>query len=242
VALYGEGGHRWAMTERGRRLATREERRFVIGPSEARLTGDGIEVAIDEWTNPLPRRLRGRIRVRFDRPTASSFALDPAGRHHWWPVAPACRIDVRLDKPGLAWSGSGYSDSNWGAEPLEAGFRRWDWSRRSLGRRTEIDYDMILADGQEHALSLALDPDGVVSARPRPERRTLPRTRWLMPGALSADAAPAEWRCVEDTPFYSRSIGRGGDGSAIFHESLSLTRFASPIVQAMLPFRMPRRT
>jgi carotenoid 1,2-hydratase len=32
-----------------------------------------------------------------------------------------------------------------------------------------------------------------------------------------------------------------GDHTTFIHESLSLTRFVSPIVQAMLPFRMPRR-
>jgi carotenoid 1,2-hydratase len=48
----------------------------------------------------------------------------------------------------------------------------------------------------------------------------------------------------EDTPFYSRSSIStrlfGADGEGV-HESLSLNRFVSPIVQRMLPFRMPRR-
>jgi carotenoid 1,2-hydratase len=49
---------------------------------------------------------------------------------------------------------------------------------------------------------------------------------------------------LEDSPFYSRTLLRvqtdQGEADA-FHESLSLSRFRNPVVQAMLPFRMPRR-
>jgi carotenoid 1,2-hydratase len=49
---------------------------------------------------------------------------------------------------------------------------------------------------------------------------------------------------LEDTPFYARSRLAAhvyGEPSEIFHESLDLDRFSSPIVRAMLPFRMPRQ-
>jgi len=48
----------------------------------------------------------------------------------------------------------------------------------------------------------------------------------------------------EDTPFYSRSLIASsvfGDSVTGVHESLSLDRFAHPLVKCMLPFRMPRR-
>ena len=48
----------------------------------------------------------------------------------------------------------------------------------------------------------------------------------------------------EDSPFYSRTLLKveTEEGSAdAFHESLSLKRFRNPVVQMMLPFRMPRR-
>lgn len=51
-------------------------------------------------------------------------------------------------------------------------------------------------------------------------------------------------RTLTDAPFYARSvIGTHllGEPVTAIHESLSLTRFASPWVQAMLPFRMPRQ-
>ena len=51
-------------------------------------------------------------------------------------------------------------------------------------------------------------------------------------------------RTLEDTPFYARSlVGTRlfGHAATSVHESLDLDRFRSRIVQAMLPFRMPRR-
>ena len=49
---------------------------------------------------------------------------------------------------------------------------------------------------------------------------------------------------LEDTPFYNRSLVAAhwqGQPVLAMHESLDLGRFTQPIVQAMLPFRMPRR-
>jgi carotenoid 1,2-hydratase len=51
-------------------------------------------------------------------------------------------------------------------------------------------------------------------------------------------------RTLEDGPFYTRSIMATrllGEDIELMHESLSGDRFASPVVKAMLPFRMPRR-
>ena len=50
-------------------------------------------------------------------------------------------------------------------------------------------------------------------------------------------------KTLEDTPFYARSLLDThllGQAAVAVHESLSLARFRSGWVQAMLPFRMPR--
>jgi carotenoid 1,2-hydratase len=52
-------------------------------------------------------------------------------------------------------------------------------------------------------------------------------------------------RTLTDAPFYARSLVRTrwlGEAVTAMHESLSLQRFDSAWVQAMLPFRMPRVT
>jgi carotenoid 1,2-hydratase len=49
---------------------------------------------------------------------------------------------------------------------------------------------------------------------------------------------------LEDTPFYQRALLQfdyAGEPLLAFHETLSVPRLVSPVVQAMLPFRMPRR-
>jgi carotenoid 1,2-hydratase len=59
----------------------------------------------------------------------------------------------------------------------------------------------------------------------------------------SEDAAGLA-QTLEDTPFYARSLVRAklaGQPAFGVHETLSAERFATPWVQAMLPFRMPRR-
>ena len=48
-------------------------------------------------------------------------------------------------------------------------------------------------------------------------------------------------RSFEDTPFYSRSLLGGMGMAPAIHESVDLDRFASRWVQALLPFKMPRR-
>jgi carotenoid 1,2-hydratase len=60
----------------------------------------------------------------------------------------------------------------------------------------------------------------------------------------SDDGGASVVRTFEDTPFYARSLLASTlDGEPVrpVHESLSLTRFGHPLVQFMLPFRMPRR-
>jgi carotenoid 1,2-hydratase len=50
---------------------------------------------------------------------------------------------------------------------------------------------------------------------------------------------------LEDTPFYQRALVNSellGQPVRSFHESLSIPRLVSPLVRAMLPWRMPRMT
>ena len=49
---------------------------------------------------------------------------------------------------------------------------------------------------------------------------------------------------LEDTPFYQRALLQSnlfGESVQSFHESITMSRLVSPVVQAMLPWRMPRR-
>ncbi len=246
VALYGERGRRWAMTERGRAALHQSPERLQIGPSAVSFDGDCLRVEIDEIAAPIPRPVRGEVRIYPKAVTTRDFAIDPKGRHRWWPIAPSARVEVELRQPALRWSGTGYHDMNSGNEPLEQGFRRWDWSRAAVDDGTLILYDTSARDGRGEVLALRVDRRGEIEELPAPPRAPLPTTGiWRIPRGIRCEpqAQAQVTQTLEDTPFYARSLVRTGLlGRSVetFHESVELDRFASAWVQILLPFRMPR--
>lgn len=245
--LYGASGKRWTMTERGQRALQRDRDTLQIGPSAARWENGALIVDIDEWTVPLPRRSRGRIVVRPHVIGSHAVTLDAARRHCWWPIAPCARVSIDFEQPGLRWDGEGYFDTNSGDRPLEADFLRWTWSRGSDQSGTTIFYDLVDKAGQTHDHAIHVDPSTAqTTAVKAPPMADLPGTGWRIDRAArsDADAPPELISTLEDTPFYARSLIRqhiNGNALTTVHESLSMTRFVHPVVQCMLPFRMPRR-
>jgi carotenoid 1,2-hydratase len=243
VALYGQGGHHWAMTERGRSALSRDSAHLQIGPSMMAWEGDTLVVTLDEVTVPWPSRLRGTVRLRPAAFTGQSFALDAQAHHHWHPLAPSAQVDVQL--AGLEWQGTGYLDSNDGSVPLEQDFNSWQWSRADLGAdRSVVLYDTVPRAGEPRALALRFDANGAVEhLQPQPVS-PLPRTGWRVARCTRSEGTARVLQTLEDAPFYARSLVQAtlcGQAVTAVHESLSLERFVQPVVQCMLPFRMPRR-
>lgn len=247
VALYGRGAARWAMTERGAASVQRDVAHLAIGPSAMTWDGNALMIQLDERATPIPWPVRGTVRVIPQALSAQAFTLDPGGRHLWQPVATRARIEVAMAEPGVSWRGDGYFDHNRGAEPLEQGFRNWNWSRAHRRDDTAVLYEGVRKDGSPFNLALQVDRHGEAHAvEPPPPARLPPTTIWRMPRATRADhgSAPRIQRTWEDTPFYSRSAiatRLWGEPCAGVHESLSLTRLDTRIVRGMLPYRMPRR-
>jgi carotenoid 1,2-hydratase len=245
VALYAAGGNKWAMTERGRHSLQRDASMIAIGPSSMRWEDGALKVDINEWTAPLPSRLRGTVTLRPQALAGQAFPLDAGARHVWRPIAPRGRIDVKFDN-GVSWTGEAYFDSNWGDEPLERRFRAWDWSRAHVGDGTTIVYyDVAPRDGEERALALKFDATGEATPISSPPQSTLGPTFWRVQPTVRGEprGIPKLVQRLEDAPFYARSYLAGeidGAHADIMHECLSLDRFRNPIVRAMLPFRMPR--
>jgi carotenoid 1,2-hydratase len=245
VSLSGPRSKAWAMTERTSSRVDRSTDHFAVGPSSMRWDGDALVIEIDEVSAPLPYRVRGTVRVSPEMIGTTAFMLDPAGRHRWHPVAPRARVEVEMTHPGVRWSGDGYFDSNFGDEPLEDGFDDWHWSRAHLKHDVAVLYEGRRRDGAPFDLALKFDRQGRWHDVVQPAPATLPRTGWLIKRATRADAghAPHVIKTWIDAPFYARSaLGARlfGEDVAAVHESLSLGRFRSPIVQSMLPYRMPR--
>ncbi|WP_235720801.1 carotenoid 1,2-hydratase [Magnetospirillum molischianum] len=246
VCLYGAAGKRWSMTERNRNAVHRSTDTLVIGPSALRWTGNALEIRLSERTFPLPGRIQGTIRVHPRALTGHSVRLDGPGEHFWSPLAPESRVEVELNHPDLRWSGPGYFDTNSGIVPLEKSFVRWTWSRAPLKDGTAILYDVTRRDGSDLAVALRIGHDGKVEESDSPPVADLPRGVWGVDRATRADSGHAAQlaEILEDTPFYTRSMVETrlfGEEVTGFHESLCLDRFRTGWVQALLPFRMPRR-
>lgn len=246
VALYGPRGKRWSMTERGAAALRRGAGWLAIGPSILVWDHTGLTVSIDEVAVPLPRRIRGTVRLVPSTVETRVQALDDSGLHRWQPIAPCADVEVVLRSPSLSWRGRAYLDTNAGDRALEKDFRHWTWSRAAVPGGTTVLYDVTgRATAASRRLAMHYDAaGGVVDLAPLAPA-ALPSTRWgidrrigAMPGHL-----PEVMATLEDTPFYARSVVAtrlAGASVTAVHESLSLDRFRAPWVQAMLPFRMPR--
>ncbi len=247
VVLYRRRGGCWTFTERGRDAVEPSPNGLRIGPSRAAFADGALVLDVDEWGFPWPHRARGRIRVETEAIGTTEYALDPAGRHHWWPIAPCARVEVELERPSLRWRGRAYLDGNHGARPLERDFLDWDWSRHALASgATALFYDVRGRDGADVAHWLRVEADGSVEAIAPPPAVDCGRTRWWrVPRSVRSEGPAAVRRTLEDTPFYGRSLVEtsiAGEGTVVgVHEHVDLGRFAQPWVQVLLPFRAPRR-
>jgi carotenoid 1,2-hydratase len=93
------------MTERSHQHVRRSATRFEVGPSAMHWHDGELTIEIDEVANPLPRRVRGTVRVRPQGLSTFVAALDDQGRHRWGPIAPCARVQVDFDAPDVHWQG-----------------------------------------------------------------------------------------------------------------------------------------
>jgi carotenoid 1,2-hydratase len=246
VVLQGPSRSAWSMTERGRNSLERGPDFLRVGPSELIWRDDALVIQLDELGCPWPARIRGAIRLHPLVLPGYSCPLDLHGQHWWSPLAPLARVEVDLEQPRQCWSGAGYLDTNGGAAPLEQDFAGWHWLRTGVGPGAAVLYDVLRNDGSRLELALAFARGGGITHFPAPPLRSLGRSTWRLDRHTRCEdqGAAHVTRTLLDTPFYARSvIATRLQGQCVtgIHESLSLQRFSSRLVQAMLAFRMPRR-
>jgi carotenoid 1,2-hydratase len=120
------------------------------------------------------------------------------------------------------------------------GFERFSRATSSV-----VCYEGIRRDGRGFASALRFGADGVPHEEEAlPPVAPLPNTLWQMERKTRADRGHASViRTWEDAPFYARSTLSSrlfGEPVVAVQESLDLDRFSSPIVQFMLPYRIPQ--
>jgi carotenoid 1,2-hydratase len=245
IALYDGKKRYWAMTERRADRLETSPQCLRIDQSSLRFTPTALIADLHETSTPWRRPIRGRITIPLPASFGPFHDLDPHVRHQWRPLNPHMRVKIEMDEPRMHWTGHGYCDMNRGAEPLERAFRQWQWSRARLDQESIVFYDLLRRDGSRHALALRYHENGSMKAFTPPPLTRLPTSGWRMRRLTRSDrgAAATCLRTLEDSPFYTRSIldvPLFGQRAIAVHESLDLDRFRSPIVRAMLPFRMPR--
>ena len=234
------------MTERSRRALKRDAANLEIGASSLAWDGSALTIDISETCMPIPSKILGTVRVIPEALTGGPFVLDTRGRHRWWPISPRCRVEVALTSPDLSWNRTGYFDTNAGDEALEDAFTTWDWCRGNTDKGASILYNVERRSGPPLALALAIDRTGKVERFEPLPVATLPTTRWWrISRQTRADAGHpvTVTETLVDAPFYARSVLSthiAGQPVTAMHESLSLDRFRTGWVQALLPFRMPR--
>jgi carotenoid 1,2-hydratase len=106
-------------------------------------------------------------------------------------------------------------------------------------------YDIQRKDSTSQVLAYRFHQQGHVSEFEAPPTKALPKTLWAIPRRMRSDSEVRIQQQLEDTPFYQRAILQSellGETVESFHETLNVPRLTSKIVQAMLPWRMPRRT
>jgi carotenoid 1,2-hydratase len=234
------------MTERARRHMQRSAHEFIVGPSRLAWDGSALTLDLDELCAPIPQRVRGRVRVHPAGLCRFVTRLDGDGAHRWGPIAPVARVEADFDAPRARWQGHAYVDSNEGDEPIDRPFIEWDWARAELrGGRTAVVYDVRQKARPDRVLALRFAPSGEVDDFTVPPRQSLPRTAWRLNPSMRSDTPAARLQVLEDTPFYARAVldaSLAGEKVVAMHETLDLRRLTLPIVQGMLPFRMPRRS
>lgn len=228
------------MTERRRGSVRRDADSLAIGDSALDWNRDGLTISLNETTVPWPSPIRGCLRLEPQALARHTETL--AAGHGWRPIAASARIDVLLQAPELRWTGHAYFDSNHGDTPIEDAMRRWHWSRSPLrDGGAALLYDIERRDGSTAALGLRFDRHGEAEQFMAPPPVVLPHSGWRVARQSRGDAAIVE--TLEDTPFYARSTLAAtlcGEATVGVHESLDLDRYRHPLVQWMLPFRMPR--
>lgn len=234
------------MTDRGHAALRQTEDSFTVGPSHLSWEGDRLVIEVNEISNPVISRVKGRIVLHPTGLTGVELPLTPDGAHVWRPFAPSAEIEVDLGQDGWKWRGHGYFDANFGTRALEADFSHWCWGRFPLPDGAACFYDAQFRDGSALDFAVKFGHDGSVQQMDPPPVTRFARSIWGVRRETRCDPGetPKQVQFMLEAPFYSRAgveTTINGYRSRGVHEALDLDRFRGPWLMPMLAVRVPRR-
>lgn len=113
-----------------------------------------------------------------------------------------------------------------------------------MGKQVAVLYEGQRRDGSHFGSALRFAPDGTPHEADLPLVAPLPRTTWGLHRQTRADRGHASvLRTWENSPFYARTTVEArlwGEKVTAIQESISLGRLINPVIQWMLPYKMPR--
>jgi carotenoid 1,2-hydratase len=240
VAL--SGAHSlWAMTERAE--VKRSAFALTIGKSMMIAAADRLIVPLDEQAATGQARIRGEVEVELGTVWSRAFDLTDQKKHSWAPIRQGERCQVRLKEPALSFVGSAFVDTSYGNEPLETSIVRWN---RSEAYAADTGTGWLSFESESYQGSHELN---LISLDQSVERTTfatplvaLKKSRFGLQSSVRLDEI-ASVVVLEDTPFYTRNLILGRQGShsvRMLHEHVDLTRFKAGWMQALIPLAMRR--
>ncbi len=228
----------------------REEDCLTLGGSNFKYTQEGLSIKISERSKPffqhMPSHIEGEIKVTFGDQFKRTLSLDQSGHHHWMGVSPTSRITVELDHPALSFTGHAYHDSNWGDDSLESAFQSWTWSRAEVEGGTLVMYDAVEKNSPPCHRALLYHRGGEITELSDFDSFDLPHGFWGVQRPTRVDRGSSGAKVIKnlvDSPFYTRDVIQTRvcqQETYAIHESLDLTRFESPWVRFLIPFRIRR--
>ena len=243
VAIYSRRSSRWSLVEQCVRERQRTANSVEIGSSTMGWKGDHLEITIATRSTPLGLPLRGRLTLHPEVRTERRVALDDAGDHDWWPVAPLSRLEVDFSLPSVRFSGHGYHDANAGAVPLDSTFESWSWGRARTDDGAILTYDVRPVSSADRSHGFRISPAGKVDELQASRKVPLPRTIWGIDRQARIDAGyrPVVVRTLEDGPFYARALVEThleGRAALMMHETLAAHRLRKRWVRLLTRCRM----
>jgi carotenoid 1,2-hydratase len=237
------GTERWLETGRGQ----------SIGDSHFERSEDGsIALHVDDRRVAFGTRVRADIVFRPLAPPLAARDVHLGGEEHGWRCPmPRARVEARIGDE--LFSGLGYHDTNFGAQPPAQMLRSWSWGRVHGADSTRVFFDSLTRDGRRSHLvfDTSLGRSAAVLP-PAPVRPSL--SSWLLPMPrrfdCGADVSGARLhlrapRPIETSPFYTRFFAsfpsRSGElGDVGMAEHLDFACLDRPLVRAMIRLRMAR--